>query len=228
MRCSEAVKAPQVPVIRFRVEPPIVVGVVGGIASGKSAVAGMLAEHGLEHVDADAHARLATERDDVRAALRVRFGAGVFAPDGTLDRTALAAVVFASEGARKDVEAIVHPPVRLAIRRALDAARAAGRSVVLDVPLLLEGGLVAECDAVVFVDTSPTDRLARARARGWDAAELQRRESSQLPLAVKSSAATATIHNSGTLDDARAQVARLLEAWSRRPPVRSIAAGPRS
>jgi dephospho-CoA kinase len=197
----------------FRPAPPLVIGLVGGIASGKSAVAALFAAQGLCRIDADREARRVVDRPEVRAGLRARFGDSIFAADGSLDRAALGALVFADAEARRDLEALTHPAIRAAIAAALDAALAAGDSVLLDVPLLLEGGLVDRCDAVVFVDAPESLRAARVRARGWAEGELQRREAAQLPLAVKKARATASIENAGDLDRTRSQVVRLLAEW---------------
>jgi dephospho-CoA kinase len=135
--------------------------------------------------------------------------------DGRVDRRALAARVFGDPGARGVLEAIVHPPTRVRLAAALDAALAAGRSVVLDVPLLLEGGLIARCDTCVFVDASEDNRRARAASRGWDAAELRRREEAQADLAVKRARCPHTISTDGSLDDVRRQVDELLARLGR-------------
>lgn len=201
----------------FRRQPPLVIGLMGGIAAGKSAVAGMFAAHGLRHVDADQIAREVTRRPDVLAAIARRFGDAVVLPDGTLDRAALAARVFADPVARQDLEALTHPPIRAAILATLAAARLAGASVLLDVPLLLEGGLIEHCDEVVFVDAAEPVRRARARARGWTEDELPRREAAQAPLAMKKARATTTIHNDGDLADTARQVAAALARWSTTP-----------
>lgn len=211
-----------------RFDPPVVVGLVGGVASGKSAVARLFEEAGLERIDADAEARRVVERPEVRAGIRARFGDTFFATDGALDRAALANTVFSDPDARADLEALTHPAIRAEIVRRLDAARAGGRSVVLDVPLLLEGGLVERCDAVVFVDAPDDARKQRAATRGWNEEEFLRREASQMALAVKKSRSTATIDNSGSLERARAQVTRLLQEWGRRRPDRTRSGGPRS
>src|SRR5690606_21752583 len=132
-----------------------------------------------------------------------------------LDRPALASIVFADPAARADLEAITHPGIRAAIVDALERALAAGRSVVLDVPLLVEGGLVDRCDEVVFVDVPRGERLRRAQSRGWTAAEFARREAAQAPIRMKKARATATIRNTGSLDRTRERVARLAADWAR-------------
>ena len=201
---------------RFEPRPPVVIGIVGGIASGNSTGAALFAEAGLEPVDADTEARRVVEDPAIRSALRARFGATVATDDAGLDRAALARLVFTDPAARKDLEAITHPAIRARILAQIAAAHAAGRSVLLDAPLLLEGPLHERCDAIVFVEASESTRRARALARGWTAEEWQQRETSQLPLALKRASATATIRNDGALDDTRRQVEQFLAAW--RPP----------
>jgi dephospho-CoA kinase len=204
--------------IPFAPRRPLVIGLLGGIASGKSTVAAMFGEHGLVVIDADRIARQVLEEPEVRARLRARF-APAFAAGG-LDRQHLARIAFDDPAARADLEAITHPPIRSAILRQLEQALANGRSVVLDAPLLAEGGLLARCDAAVFVQTSDAKRLARAAERGWDEAELRRREAAQASLGMKKSKATATIDNDRAPEDVRRQVAELLarlEAHPERP-----------
>ncbi len=193
-------------------DSPLVIGLLGGVASGKSTVAKLFAEQGFVPIDADQHARRVVKDPHVRAALRSRFGPGIFQADGSLDRAALAAVVFSAPEAKRDLEAITHPAVRQGITKQLDAALTKGCPVLLDVPLLLEGGLIELCSFCVYVDTPVSQRLAQAARRGWDEEELRRREANQSPLAVKRSAAKYTIDNSGSLQRTRDQVDALLRA----------------
>jgi dephospho-CoA kinase len=194
----------------FRPRTPVVIGLLGGIAAGKSTVAAAFAAHGLCHVDADRCARAVVEDPAVQAELRKAFGAEILDAGGRLDRARLAARVFTDAAARQRLEAITHPPIRRSITAEIDAARARGQSVLLDAPLLLEGGLIDRCDVVVFVHAGPAARAARARARGWTDAELERREAAQAPLQQKRVRASFTIDNDGPLDATRAQVDDLL------------------
>lgn len=189
---------------------PTVIGLLGGIAAGKSAVAGLFAEAGFRHVDADALARRVVEEPDVREAILARFGSGVFSADGLLDRAALARAIFADARARADLEGITHPAIRARILAALAAAREAGVDVVLDAPLLLEGGLIEHCQASVFIASGAGTREARARARGWEDGELARREAAQASLAEKRARARWVIDNDGPLDATRAQVQAII------------------
>lgn len=205
---ADATHGPAAPA-PFRPPRPVVIGLVGGIAAGKSTVAAAFARHGLVHVDADAHARAVADDPAVLAELAAAFGPHLVR-DGRLDRKAMAARVFGDEAARRRLEAVLHPRIRARVLADLAAARDRGQSVLLDAPLLLEGGLVEQCDHVVFVAASDAARRARAAARGWDAAELMRREQAQAPLAQKRARADATIDNDGDLATMRAQVAALL------------------
>ncbi len=194
----------------FRPVPPVVIGILGGVASGKSAVAARFAAHGLTVVDADAIARDVAAEPAVVAAIGGALGADLVA-GGRLDRAAAAALVFRDPAARARLEAIVHPPVRARVDADLAAARARGDSVLLDVPLLLENGLVDRCDHVVFVATSPATRHARAAARGWTPAEIERREAAQAPLAAKRARANFAIDNDGDLATMHRGVAAVLD-----------------
>lgn len=201
---------PAAPHRPFRPVPPLVIGLVGGVAAGKSTVAAAFAAHGLRVIDADRIARRVTAGPSVLTELLREFGEGIQCADGSLDRAALAATVFADPARRQRLEAITHPPIRRAILAELAAARAEGASVLLDAPLLLEGGLIAQCQVVVFVAADEATRRQRAAARGWPPGELERREAAQAPLADKLAAADFVIANDGTLDAVRARVDDLL------------------
>jgi dephospho-CoA kinase len=193
---------------------PIVIGLLGGIAAGKSTVAAAFAARGFALLDADQEARAVTSEPAVVDAIAARFGPAAVA-GGRVDRKALAVLVFHDPAARRDLEAITHPAVRARLERQLEAALARGQDVVLDVPLLLEGGLIARCDHCVFVDAAEPTRRARALARGWDDDELLRRERAQADLAVKRAHCAHTISTDGSLDDVRMQVDALLAQLGR-------------
>ena len=121
-------------------------------------------------------------------------------------------VVFRDPSARKDLEAIIHPRVRAAMLTQIETAARDRVSVILDVPLLIENGLVEQCDLCVFVDSSEAARRARARQRGWDDGELARREANQEDLHVKKTRAAYIIHNDGSLEQTDEQVRELLRS----------------
>lgn len=187
---------------------PFVLGLTGGIGAGKSAVAGILAELGGEVIDSDAHGRAALERQDVREALRSWWGGGIFDAEGRVDRRKVAAIVFEDPGQRDRLERLTHPLIKEARARQLARAQEAGKSLaVIDAPLLLEAGLGSECDAILFVDAPRDLRLARVwRSRGWDEAELNRREAAQWSVERKRAAASAVVVNDGDLPALRTQV----------------------
>lgn len=201
----------------FRPARPVVLGVVGGIAAGKSAVAQAFAAHGLAHLDADAVARLVSAEPAVVAEVARALGPTAVRA-GQLDRQALGDRVFRDPAARQALEAILHPRIRARLLADLDAAKARGESALLDVPLLLENGLIEQCDHVVFLDVPLAVRQARAAARGWPPGELERREAAQAPLASKRARARFVLDTSGDLAALRAGVAAILDQLRQAAP----------
>ncbi len=166
------------------------IGITGPIGCGKSTVAGWLAARGAVVVDADAVARAVTAPGlPAHDAVLEQFGAAVRAPDGTLDRAALARVVFADPAALRDLEAIVHPMVRPRILAAIATAdRDGAPSVVVEAIKLVESGLAGLCDEVWLVDCPPAVQRARLRARGMSAADADRRIGAQAGLRARAEA----------------------------------------
>lgn len=201
----------------FRPRRPVVIGILGGIAAGKSAVAARFAAHGLHPIDADAIGRELSRDPGVLAEVAATLGADLV-QDGQLDRAALAARVFREPAARQRLEAILHPRIRARILADLAAARARGDSVLLDVPLLLENGLIEHCDHVAFLQTSLATRQARAAARQWPPGELQRREAAQAPLADKRARAGFVIDNDHDLATMHRDVAAMLDQLRHHSP----------
>ena len=195
------------------------IGIAGGIGGGKSAVARLLAGLGCEVCISDEAARAVLDAPEVRAAIVARVGPSVTAPDGTIDRAALGRAIFADPTVRADVERIMHPRIEARRRGQFAAAPVSTRAFVIDAPLLFEVGLDHECDAVIFVDAPRAFRLDRVRAtRGWDDAELARREASQLPLDEKRRRSTDLVGNTGDPDALRLEVERVLGEIIRRGP----------
>ena len=188
---------------------PVIIGITGGIGSGKSTVARILAELGADIIDADAIAHEALRREDVEEAIRSEWGPDVFGLDGEVDRKALAKLVFADGGRIERLEAIVHPPVIEQIRRQLAASTAP--AVVIDAPLLTESKLNEQCDAVIFVDTPEDERHRRMEHRGWPADELRNREVLQQPLIEKRKQSQYVIENGTSLSATQKQV---VEFWN--------------
>ncbi len=189
----------------------MVVGLTGGIGSGKSTVAAMLAERGAVVVDADGLARDAVAMGKVgHRAVVDRFGAEVVAVDGSLDRGALAGVVFDDPSALADLNAIVHPPVRAAIAARLAELSGSDAVVVLEIPLLVESGRSYGESAVIVVDCPEDVALRRlVDGRGMDEADARRRMAAQIPRAERLAAADLVIDNSGPLEALQPQVAEL-------------------
>jgi dephospho-CoA kinase len=195
------------------------VGLTGGIGSGKSTVGRLLADRGAVVVDADALARDAVAPGTPGFdAVVAHFGSAVLKPDGSLDRPALARVVFADPDERANLEAVVHPVVRLRIAEVLAAHAGTDDVVVLDSPLLIETGAHADCD-VVMVVTAPDDaRVDRLVARGMDVADVRARIAAQMPLADKAALADVVVDNAGSPEDLAAEVGRLWDRLRADPP----------
>jgi dephospho-CoA kinase len=196
-----------------------VIGLAGGIGSGKSTVARILGELGCVVSDSDGEARAALQREPVRSRVVERWGAGVLSGDGAVDRGAVARIVFADAGERAWLESLIHPLLK-ATREALraEAARGGATGFVIDAPLLFEAGLDGECDAVIFVDCPREARLSRVRAsRAWDGAELERREKAQLPLDEKRRRSDYFVRNADDPDALRAGVREVFDQIRRNP-----------
>jgi dephospho-CoA kinase len=186
-----------------------VIGLTGGIASGKSTVARIFAELGATVIDADRLARdVVAPGQPAHAELVQHFGAGIVAADGTIDRKALAARVFTEPEARRTLNAITHPRIAQASAQAIAAARAAGAPLVIyEAALIVENGLHHGLDGLVVVALDPEVQVARLMARdGLDEAAARARLAAQLPLEAKRRAATHVIENDGDLAATRAQV----------------------
>ncbi|MGV8909501.1 MAG: dephospho-CoA kinase [Propionicimonas sp.] len=188
----------------------MLVGLTGGIGSGKSLAAELLAAHGAVIVDADVLARdVVAAGTPGLAAVAERFGDGVLRPDGSLDRAALGAVVFGDPAARRDLEAIIHPAVR-ARAAALTAAAPDGAVVVQVIPLLVETGQQGNFDVVVVLDVDPAVQLSRIRDRdGLSGPEAQARIRAQASREARLEAADVVVENNGTPAELRAAVDRL-------------------
>ena len=183
------------------------VGLTGGVASGKSTVAAILAELGAVVIDADLLARevVAPGTEGLRRVVE-EFGLDVLGPDGALDRPALGAIVFADETARRRLEAIIHPLVR-ARAAEVEARVPPGGVVVHDIPLLVESGQAGSFEAVIVVDAPVETQVGRMVAdRGWTREEAEARVATQATRAQRAAAATYLVDNTGTLEDLRRRV----------------------
>ena len=184
------------------------IGITGPIGCGKSTVAGMLAEHGAIVIDADRLVREVYEDAAVRQAVVDRFGPDVRTPDGSIDRRALAGIVFDDPAALRDLEAIVHPAVRPRILAGIEAADASrAPAVVVEAIKLVEGGLAGLCDEVWLITCDPPIQRGRLRDRGLGPDDAERRIASQRHLRDRvEPVATRRIDTSGSLAATRLQV----------------------
>ena len=180
--------------------PFLLVGLTGGIATGKSMVDAVLRELGAVIIDADVLAREVVEPGEpALAEIAAEFGSGVLGPDGRLDRKALGAVVFADPGRRRKLEAMTHPRIRERFQQTIDALTAENfRGLVFfDAPVMIESGNYRNMDRLVVVVTDEATQLARLMARdGVDRDEALRKIRSQMPLSEKAKLADYVIDNS--------------------------------
>lgn len=195
----------------------LTIGLIGGIASGKSAVAAELALRGAVVFDADKIGHAVLHRPAVRDELVARWGAEILDGAGGLSRPAIAKLVFGdsdeAKANRTALEELLHPLIRAQIeaeiRQLPDAVIPA---VVIDAPLLIESGWNEVCQAVIFVDAPREQRLARAEQnRGWSPEEFARREASQMPIEQKRAWSTHVVRNAGSLAELATEVDRF---WS--------------
>lgn len=185
---------------------PVVIGVTGNIACGKSAVSRRLAELGATVLDADRlYHELIQPGMPLQAALRARFGPQIIAPDGQIDRRELGAIVFSDPEALADLDRITHPAVVAETDRRIDAAETA--VVVIDAVKLVESGISDRCDEVWLVLCRPEIQIERLMMRsGIDRADAERRIAAQPPLEAKIILASRIFDNSGELATLHAAV----------------------
>lgn len=201
--------------------PVRLVGLTGGMASGKSLVAGMLRSLGAVVIDADAIARQVVEPGSpVLGEIAAAFGPSVLRPDGTLDRAALAERIFGDAAARARLNAITHPEIRRRMAEEVARVRAAdpGAIVVLDIPLLLDTAPAEayDLDGVIVVAADEAAQEARLAARdGISRDAARQRLRAQRPLREKVPLATWVIDNTGTPDETRRQVVALWRSWQK-------------
>ena len=189
----------------------ILVGLTGGIGSGKSTVSSMLAGRGAVIIDADAITReLQAPGQPLLAELAARFGPGILSADGSLDRAALASIVFSDADALADLNRIVHPKVGAEVARRLEEASCPGQVVVMDIPLLAENPR-SDLAGTVVVDVPVEVQEARlVRDRNMSLDDARARIASQATREQRLAVADRVIDNSGTLEDLEVRVA---EVW---------------
>ncbi|MGE9697499.1 MULTISPECIES: dephospho-CoA kinase [unclassified Streptomyces] len=193
------------------------VGLTGGIGAGKSEVSRLLASYGAVLIDSDRIAREVVEPGtEGLAAIVAAFGTEILAPDGSLDRPRLGALVFADEERRRTLNGIVHPLVRDR-SAALQAAAPPGSVVVNDVPLLVESGLQSLYDLVLVVDASPETQLSRLTGdRGMSEADARARMAAQATREQRLAAADLVIPNDGTREELAERVREVWRSLERR------------
>ena len=211
---------------------PLVVGVVGGIGSGKSQVTRLLAEAGALVISGDALGHEALRQPEIRDRIVRRWGKELLDEGGDIQRRKLGGIVFADPSELRALEEMVHPWIKRRIREEIEAARGAGilpaaalagkmpappaPLIVLDAAIMLEAGWGDACDVILFVEVPRDVRLKRiSLQRGWTEKEVAAREEAQWPLADKRSRADIVLENSGSPDDLRRQVEALLARWGR-------------
>jgi dephospho-CoA kinase len=189
-----------------------VIGLVGGIGSGKSTVAAELAALGCAVIDADELGHLVLSAPAVRRKVRARWSESVFDADGQVDRAALGRIVFSDGDELAALTAMVHPGIERLIgeRIATAQADASVPAIVLDAAVLFEAGWDACCSDLVFVAAPRPQRLARVHdRRGWTDQELAAREKAQIPLDIKAAKCHHSLDNSSTAECLQGQVRRL-------------------
>ncbi len=192
-----------------------VLGILGGIGSGKSLVAAEFAKRGGKLIAGDPLGHAALRQPDIRAKVAERWPQ-VIGPDGEVVRRKLGAIVFADPAERRALEAFVHPYIGRRMAEEVAAARADPNVavIVVDAAVLLEAGWDRHCDRMVFVDVPRETRLRRLKEqRGWNEKEVEAREAAQLNLNEKRSRADAVLDNSGSPEETARKAEDLLKAW---------------
>lgn len=195
----------------------VVIGLTGGIASGKSTVSQMFRELSIPVIDADIIAREVVEqgKEAYKEIVEV-FGKDVLQVNGELDRPKLGSIVFHNEEKRLQLNKIVHPAVRKEMNAQKDMYIKEGvQAIVLDIPLLFESKLTALVDRILVVAVSPRTQLERLMKRnGFTEEDAKARIDSQMSLAEKVKLANKVIHNDGTIAETKAQLQLILKEWN--------------
>jgi dephospho-CoA kinase len=195
----------------------ILIGILGGVASGKSEVSTRLRSLGAAVLDADRVGHAVLREAEVRQAVEHRWGETVLDAAGEIDRCKVAEIVFAaaleSKAELTFLEELTHPRIGQRLQEQLAELHREGvRAAVLDAPVMLKAGWDRMCQRIIFVDAPRDVRLARARQRGWTEADFSAREAAQEPLETKRSRADVTIDNSLTRQHLFAQVDRFWQS----------------
>lgn len=188
----------------------VVLGILGGVASGKSEVTRRLEARGAHVIHADTIGHEVLREKQIRDRLVQHFGTEILSQEtGEVDRVRMAQLVFGNDpianANRRYLESVVHPRIRARIAERLDSIQQGTTPnerppiIVLDVPLLIESGWNKRCDRILFIDTAEELRLQRALARGWTSNQFRDREAAQLPIEQKRQFATDIIDNNGPI-----------------------------
>jgi len=189
-----------------------ILGIIGGIGSGKSTVAELFRQAGAAVIAADDIGHQVLLLPKVKATIKERWGQAVFA-DGEIDRKTLAAIVFADDNELAYLQNLTHPLIAEEVHRQRREHEQNGVQLcLLDAPLLLESGWEHLVDVIVFVSAPPEVRLERVKGRGWSEEEWRRREAAQLPVEEKSRRANVTLNNSGDAENLKMQVESLVQS----------------
>jgi len=190
-----------------------IIGIAGGIGSGKSFIANLFAREGCLVLSADDQVRALYSDPGIKNTLRQWWGEGVFNTLGEIDRRAVAGRIFANPEEKKRLESLLHPRVQQLRDEGMQAAADDPQvlAFVWDIPLLFEVGHHTQCDAIVFVEAPLEQRLGRVlQTRGWDEAELVAREKLQLPLDNKRRMSNYILQNTADVGFAQSQVRDVL------------------
>lgn len=180
--------------------PLPIIGVTGGIGSGKSLVANILKENGCVVADADENTKVVLHRKEVQQQLVEWWGAKVLDDNGNVDRAFVASIVFNEENELNKLESLIHPLVRKLQEETFNNAPKDAIGLVIDAPLLMESGLNTLCDVIIFVDSPFETRLKRVvEHRSWNEEQLRKRGASQIGLDTKRSSADHIIINDGDI-----------------------------
>ena len=193
---------------------PYIIGLTGGIGTGKSEAAKFLASLGAVHLDADAISHELTEPGgEALEPIRAEFGEGVFREDGTLDRRALANITFSDPARKRALEAILHPRIQRDIMRGIDrAAEEGAKVVILDVPLLFETGMDALCDETWVLSADPETQVARVMMRDRvEREQVEARIQNQMPAEEKEKLATQVIPTERPMEKTQAELASMYQ-----------------
>lgn len=194
----------------------LVIGLAGGIASGKTLVANCFVHFGAALIDADQIGHEVLKRQAIKNALMLEFGNSIINKQNEVDRNQLAQIVFNPNyaNALKTLEKITHPVIAERIHSTLKQYRSSAPAVLLDAPVMFKAGWDQMCDKVVFVDSELATRKARAKLRVWDSDELTKRETFQTAVEEKRTLATDIIDNDGAKNATYLQARDLWRSWN--------------